>query len=609
MLSSYQTLIQKIDPERDKSVGVDLSEIRLSEYHAIIQDFIHADKDISQQWYEKPWERIETKLDFIWLYFAFSLGSHSLENNADAREQKLQAIHALDAQFYPIVKKMIENINVEHNDHYNKHKVGFHKKLLHINGALFNYFYTLKDNVNLKKHADTILKYMPLSFSEEKLNISRQQAQDKTKKDAETGFREKTVNNTLRKSLQNIPQIFSPLRKVDNISHLDHETGLELDFPLHSKIAIETDGIHHTLFNGTNKNNLIHEFKAALLREYGWTRVSIPADNDCANKAKAIAKILHISSVQQFAEKYLQLSDLAKTARAKMIELQIKMQSKNANQDALYKYFDLLMAMDKQIRRLLVEKRHLESLLNNPHDENTLKAVEANAQTNMLKVDLKKLHNIIEDSAERKLKLEIDTLTQQIEREKNKIPKYKETLQRIIEDIDNLIEKENMTEADKLEDKKMQFSDAISTHIPNLITQYEKTRLQKNWDLNECIRKNSAYQESIAQMNKKLNDGNHALKRIEDCLPQKELSDQIRILSIMLPDAERNYQEAISKPYNYKMPIQNSFTHFKENQKPACFNMEIETKQKSLKRVKEEYPLNESNKKFKLDDTIGIVFL
>lgn len=318
----------------------------------------------------------QTQVEAIWLYVAFSIYVHHWakdQRHAKTSVQKLQIINELDKIAYPFIGNTLKSVNDAHVYHFQRHPLVFHQRLLMVQGTLFTFIQNLAKNKNIELH--NALVQIPLSLTPEKLAIS----QSKTKERNASGasYTEQSVNTILLENLKNVPEIFQPIKKVTDELFIN-DWGLELDFPLKSKITIETDGIYHLTRKSDNPravHNIVHNLKAFLLRENGWIRVPVNVhQGKCVELAEKISQLLHIPRLQKFKDQYDELIKKRNWIQNSIIETQNKMKlpSESAYKTIHLNYITQLLAQDAIIQQF-IEKRHLEIVLRDP-DTKELKA-------------------------------------------------------------------------------------------------------------------------------------------------------------------------------------------------------------------------------------------
>jgi len=305
------------------------------------------------------------QLEAVWLYMAFSLyvqhwaGEGAPHTTKGA--EKLAAVRKLDEDVLPCMRELVRNINSTRNEHFQKHHISYYQKLLQVNGNLF----TFSRNVlrNRKTNIDELASDLPLSIDSNKLEVTKEKVKSlrKEKAGGPSGT-ESRVNAALSQGLQDAPADFQPVKK-EGSNHIDDNSGLELDFPLVGKVAVETDSKFHTVSNG-RKHTMVHSLKTFLLREQGWTRVPIHAEENPVTRANDIASMLHHGPVVVFNQAYQQLMQQQQQIRAEIVNVQrmLDLRPSQNIREAHLQYISELWKIDNNIIEIM-RNRFLEHML------------------------------------------------------------------------------------------------------------------------------------------------------------------------------------------------------------------------------------------------------
>ncbi|HRE32432.1 MAG TPA: hypothetical protein PLD88_10700, partial [Candidatus Berkiella sp.] len=158
--------------------------------------------------------------------------------------------------------------------------------------------------------------------------------------------------------------------------YIDANTGLELDYPLEQKIAMETDGIHH--FH-SGRHNMVHNMKANALLESGWTRVGIQpsgctphstsgSEDFCLREVHGMAQILNLGFVNAYAEKYQTLMSYSQQIKdkIKIMHAQLLIEINQITYQKINQEINELLEIDSQIRAFTRERFLGKLLKRNP---------------------------------------------------------------------------------------------------------------------------------------------------------------------------------------------------------------------------------------------------
>ncbi len=378
-LNALQQLNTTLSPPQGS--GVDVARISLTEFKKITKNFSGY---LSHQFYD---DYYDNQMHSLWLYMAFSLNVHhwAHKNNTVSGKEKLQAIAALDSIYLNNLDQFISHLNLQYDDYLNSFDRSFYQKLLMINNCLFGFRQILSN-----KDFGTI-------FNTHVLNIAKNHAQ--TRKQNVTSTSENITNEALTKGLKSAPGCFQPLKQTKQ-PYIDFETGLELDFPLNSKITIETDGAQHYYQHDSHlrRHTLVHHMKSFALRESGWVRVPLPTDKADILQANAanIAKLLHFPQVAWFSQKHQECNMALNEIQEKIQTLSqsLSQASTDANKE-ITKAIDSLLSIEKNLRKKYLEVGHLKKLLKKYNDSTIQNKIAQHDKQVRFSLELQKCQNTI----------------------------------------------------------------------------------------------------------------------------------------------------------------------------------------------------------------------